>query len=145
MTEVKRPSIEGAPVVGVTGTYYDDLNDVRFEIALDTAAEWNKRGLPLVVVDASPADEFTGKRLVASALRARGAIVLAACVAGIASQHQKSLAQLLRCWGMVIQRMIIQRMATQLLSSDGQSIRKNQCRHSSGVPKNWLAGCLSVR
>lgn len=89
MTEVKRPSIEGAPVVGVTGTYYDDLNDVRFEIALDTAAEWNKRGLPLVVVDASPADEFTGKRLVASALRARGAIVLAACVAGIASQRQE--------------------------------------------------------
>ena len=89
MEQVENPSIKEAPVVGVTGTYYDDLNDVRFEIALDTAAEWNKRGLPLVAVDASPADEFTGKRLVADALRARGAIVLPARAAGIPRQRQQ--------------------------------------------------------
>ena len=89
MEQVENPSIKEAPVVGVTGTYYDDLNDVRFEIALDTAAEWNKRGLPLVAVDASPADEFTGKRLVADALRARGAIVLPARAAGIPHQRQQ--------------------------------------------------------
>ena len=89
MSQVKSPPIEGAPIAGVTGTYYTDLNDVRFEIALDTAEKWKELELPFVVVDASPANEFTGKSLVASALRARGAIVLAACVAGIPRQRQQ--------------------------------------------------------
>lgn len=75
--------IEGAPVVGVTGTYYTDLDDARFEIALDTAAEWNKWGLPFVVVDGSPDSKVAG------ALRARGAFVRSARRLGITSQRQE--------------------------------------------------------
>lgn len=83
MSCVKSPSIEGAPVVGVTGTYYPDLKDIRLEIALDTAEGWSEQELPLVVVDGSPDDKVAG------ALRARGAIVLAAKRPGIASQRQE--------------------------------------------------------
>lgn len=80
---MKSPIIEGAPIVGVTGTYYPDLNDIRFEIALDTANQWKELELPLVVVDGSPDNKVAG------ALRARGAIVLAARQPGIASQRQE--------------------------------------------------------
>lgn len=83
MNRIKSPIIEGAPVVGVTGTYYPDLRDVRLEIALDTAEGWSQQGLPLVVVDGSPDDKVAG------ALRARGATVLAARQPGIASQRQE--------------------------------------------------------
>ncbi len=79
MNQVERPPIEGAPVVGVTGTYYTDLNDVRFEIALDTAKKWKELELPFVVVDGSPDSKVAG------ALRARGATVLTAYALGIAS------------------------------------------------------------
>ena len=82
MNQVERPPIEGAPVVGVTGTYYTDLNDVRFEIALDTAKKWKELELPFVVVDGSPDSKVAG------ALRARGATVLTAYALGIASQRQ---------------------------------------------------------
>ena len=80
---MKSPIIEGAPIVGVTGTYYPDLNDIRFEIALDTANQWKGLELPLVVVDGSPDNKVAG------ALRARGATVLAARQPGIASQRQE--------------------------------------------------------
>lgn len=80
---MKSPIIEGAPIVGVTGTYYPDLEDVRFEIALDTAKGWSEQELPLVVVDGSPDDKVAG------ALRARGATVLTARQPGIASQRQE--------------------------------------------------------
>ena len=93
----------------MTGTYYPDPRDIRFEIALDTAKGWSEQELPLVVVDGSPDDKVAG------ALRARGATVL-------------------RCLTTI-----------QLLLSDGRSVQKNQCRHSNGALKNWLAGCLSVR
>lgn len=83
MNRMKSPIIEGAPIVGVTGTYYPDPEDVRFEIALDTAKGWSEQELPLVVVDGSPDDKVAG------ALRARGAIVLAAQQPGIASQRQE--------------------------------------------------------
>lgn len=83
MNRIKSPIIEGAPVVGVTGTYYPDLRDVRLEIALDTAKGWSEQELPLVVVDGSPDDKVAG------ALRARGATVLAAQQPGIASQRQE--------------------------------------------------------
>lgn len=83
MNQVERPPIEGAPVVGVTGTYYTDLNDVRFEIALDTAKKWKELELPFVVVDGSPDSKVAG------ALRARGATVLTAYALGIASQRQE--------------------------------------------------------
>lgn len=83
MSRVKSTSIEGAPVVGVTGTYYPNLRDVRLEIALDTAKGWSEQELPLVVVDGSPDDKVAG------ALRARGATVLAAQQPGIASQRQE--------------------------------------------------------
>lgn len=83
MSRIKSPSIEGAPVVGVTGTYYPDSGDIRFEIALDTARRWSEQELPLVVVDGSPDDKVAG------ALRARGATVLAAKRPGIASQRQE--------------------------------------------------------
>lgn len=80
---MKSPIIEGAPIVGVTGTYYPDLEDIRFEIALDTAKGWSEQELPLVVVDGSPDDKVAG------ALRARGATVLTARQPGIASQRQE--------------------------------------------------------
>lgn len=80
---MKSTSIEGAPIVGVTGTYYPDPEDVRFEIALDTAKGWSEQELPLVVVDGSPDDKVAG------ALRARGATVLTARQPGIASQRQE--------------------------------------------------------
>ena len=83
MNQVESPPIEGAPVVGVTGTYYTDLNDVRFEIALDTAKKWKELELPFVVVDGSPDSKVAG------ALRARGATVLTAYALGIASQRQE--------------------------------------------------------
>lgn len=80
---MKNPIIEGAPIVGVTGTYYPDPEDIRFEIALDTAKGWSEQELPLVVVDGSPDDKVAG------ALRARGATVLTARQPGIASQRQE--------------------------------------------------------
>ena len=83
MEQVENPSIKEAPVVGVTGTYYTDLNDVRFEIALDTAKKWKELELPFVVVDGSPDSKVAG------ALRARGATVLTAYALGIASQRQE--------------------------------------------------------
>ena len=83
MNRINSPIIEGAPVVGVTGTYYPNLRDVRLEIALDTAKGWSEQELPLVVVDGSPDDKVAG------ALRARGATVLAAQQPGIASQRQE--------------------------------------------------------
>lgn len=83
MNRMKSPIIEGAPIVGVTGTYYPDLEDIRFEIALDTAKGWSEQELPLVVVDGSPDDKVAG------ALRARGATVLTARQPGIASQRQE--------------------------------------------------------
>lgn len=76
---MKSPIIEGAPIVGVTGTYYPDPEDIRFEIALDTAKGWSEQELPLVVVDGSPDDKVAG------ALRARGATRQP----GIASQRQE--------------------------------------------------------
>ena len=83
MNRMKSPIIEGAPIVGVTGTYYPDPEDVRFEIALDTAKGWSEQELPLVVVDGSPDNKVAG------ALRARGATVLTARQPGIASQRQE--------------------------------------------------------
>lgn len=83
MNSMKSPIIEGAPIVGVTGTYYPDPEDIRFEIALDTAKGWSEQELPLVVVDGSPDDKVAG------ALRARGATVLTARQPGIASQRQE--------------------------------------------------------
>lgn len=80
---MKSPIIEGAPIVGVTGTYYPDPEDIRFEIALDTAKGWSEQELPLVVVDGSPDNKVAG------ALRARGATVLTARQPGIASQRQE--------------------------------------------------------
>ena len=80
---MKSHIIEGAPIVGVTGTYYPDPEDIRFEIALDTAKGWSEQELPLVVVDGSPDNKVAG------ALRARGATVLTARQPGIASQRQE--------------------------------------------------------
>lgn len=85
MVKVKSPSIDGAPAVGVTATYYPDLDtdDVRFGAALNTAEEWSEQELPLVIVDGSPDDKVAG------ALRARGAFVVSARRLGIASQRQE--------------------------------------------------------
>ena len=80
MNRMKSPIIEGAPIVGVTGTYYPDPEDIRFEIALDTAKGWSEQELPLV---GSPDNKVAG------ALRARGATVLTARQPGIASQRQE--------------------------------------------------------
>lgn len=54
MSKVKRPSIEGAPVVMVTGTKYK-RNDLRYDLARTTVKRCVKdHELPCVVVDASP-------------------------------------------------------------------------------------------
>lgn len=54
MTEVKRPSIEGAPVVMVMGTKYK-RNDLRYDLARTTVKRCVKdHELPCVVVDVSP-------------------------------------------------------------------------------------------
>lgn len=137
----------------MTGTYYPNPRDIRFEIALDTARRWSEQELPLVVVDGSPDDKVAG------ALRARGATVLDAQQPGIASQRQEGARYVLQEGGDKIithepekpstpgiARAVAGCLTTiQLLLSDGRSIQKNQCRHSNGVQKNWLAGCLSVR
>ena len=83
MSPRNSPPIDGAPAVGVAGTFYPDLDDVRFEIALDTAKKWKELELPFVVVDGSPDSKVAG------ALRARGATVLTAYALGIASQRQE--------------------------------------------------------
>ncbi|MFC2606221.1 MAG: hypothetical protein ACFNZR_02990 [Candidatus Nanosynbacter sp.] len=83
MSPRNSPPIDGAPAVGVTGTYYPDPDDVRFEIALDTAEKWKELELPFVVVDGSPDSKVAG------ALRARAATVLTAYALGIASQRQE--------------------------------------------------------
>lgn len=93
MNRIKSPIIEGAPVIGVTGTYYPDPRDIRFEIALDTAEGWYEQELPLVVVDGSPDDKVAG------ALRARGATVLDAQQPGIASQRQEGARYVLQKGG----------------------------------------------
>lgn len=85
MVKVKSPSIDGAPAVGVTATYYPDpdADDVRLEASLKNAEEWSEQELPLVVIDGSPDDK------VADAFRARGAFVRSARRLGIASQRQE--------------------------------------------------------
>lgn len=85
MSPRNSPPIDGAPAVGVTGTYYPDPDDVRFEIALDTAEKWKELELPFVVVDGSPDSKVAG------ALRARAATVLTAYALGIASQRQEGV------------------------------------------------------
>lgn len=79
----------GVDLVGVTGTFYTDPYDLRFELSLATAENMTEAGLPYIVVDASPAEHH---KWVAAAHRARGAVVLPAAVEGIASQRIEGLA-----------------------------------------------------
>lgn len=83
MSPRNSPPIDGAPAVGVAGTFYPDPDDVRLEAALKNAEEWSEQELPLVMVDGSPDDK------VADAFRARGAFVLSARRLGIAGQRQE--------------------------------------------------------
>jgi hypothetical protein len=80
----------GAPLVATAGTYYPDLEDVRFELSLTTAEAYRDSGVPYVIVDASPAqnkiDAFVNK-----AYTNRGAMVVRADTAGIATQRQQGV------------------------------------------------------
>lgn len=79
---------KGAEAVGITTTFYPDVDDVRFELSLANSEAWRDAGLPLVVVDGSPFDG-RGKDRVGDAHRARGATVLRSERNGIASQRQQ--------------------------------------------------------
>ncbi len=79
-----------APIVGVTGTYYSDKNDPRFELSLATSEAWKAHGLPWVVVDGSPMSHENDD-WVAAAHRERGAQVLRSEVNGIATQRQQGV------------------------------------------------------
>ena len=79
---------EGAEIVGITGTFYPDTTDIRYELSLVNSEAWRDAGLPLVVVDGSPRDERDKDR-VGDAHRARGATVLRSEVNGIATQRQQ--------------------------------------------------------
>ena len=74
-----------APIVGVTGTYYPDIADPRFEISLETVEAWRDHNLPLVIIDHDPDKNDRAKK----AYRQRGATVINATTAGIATQRQQ--------------------------------------------------------
>lgn len=78
-----------APIVGVTGTYYPNLADPRFEISLATAESWRDVNLPLVIVDGSP-DNENGNNVARDAYRERGAVLLNTEIPGIATQRQQA-------------------------------------------------------
>ncbi len=82
--------LSGASIIGVTGTQYQDKNDPRFELSLQTTESWRDHGLPLVVVDGSPTENGSSD-WVRAAHRKRGAIVLASEVNGIATQRQQGV------------------------------------------------------
>ena len=87
MTNLSR-QYEGVEAVGITGTYYLDLKDARFELSLTNSEAWRDAGLPLIVVDGSPLDK-RGKDRVGDAHRVRGAHVVRAAVNGNATQRQQ--------------------------------------------------------
>ncbi len=86
----------GTPIAGITGTFYPDLSDPRFEISLDNAERWRDNSLPLVVVDGSPEG---AARSVRNALKQRGATVLRSIQNGIATQRQQGAAHVLQRGG----------------------------------------------
>jgi hypothetical protein len=81
------------PIVGITGTYYPDLLDPRFEVSLATAESWRDNNLPLVISNFDPNGDGRTER----AYRERGAIVVDATVGGIASQRQQAAEVALTC------------------------------------------------
>jgi len=152
MNRIKSPIIEGAPVVGVTGTYYPDPGDIRFEIALDTARGWYEQGLPLVVVDGSPDDKVAG------ALRARGATVLDAQRPGIASQRQQGTLYVLGQGGDKIITHEPEKPSTPGIAGEvaemlddhsivviGRTERSKESMPPFQRRTEELAGCLSIR
>lgn len=82
--------LSGVEIVGITGTFYPDTADVRFELALETIEGWTQENLPVIVSDGSPFNE-KGRDIVGDALRSRGAYVERAVVPGIASQRQEAI------------------------------------------------------
>lgn len=82
--------LNGAELVGVTGTYYDDKSDPRFAIALETAERYQDAGLPLIAVDNSPG-RSTNENWVQDELKIRDVLVLPATIGGIATQRQQGV------------------------------------------------------
>lgn len=82
---------EGVELVGVTGTYYADKTDPRFDLAIETAELYEQANLPLVAIDASPGRK-TNEKWVEDELKKHGAFVIEATVAGIATQCKQGVA-----------------------------------------------------
>lgn len=93
MTQISNSSapfdrrLSGAELVAITGVHYDDPENVRFELALQTAETYREANIPYVVVDSSPGGD---DGWVSRAHRSRGAIVEVAERPGIASQRQQA-------------------------------------------------------
>lgn len=75
----------GANLVAVSSTMYSDPKDPRFELALENAENWHNSNIPYVVIDASPVADSGA--WVVDAHRHRGAIVMPAIIAGVATQR----------------------------------------------------------
>jgi hypothetical protein len=75
----------GVPLVATAGTLYKDPQEIRFELAIATANEFQHAGIPFIVVDASPEAWAT------KALSNAGALVLPVEIGGIATQRQQGV------------------------------------------------------
>jgi hypothetical protein len=90
-TPVHSSEFSGAQLVGASGVFYTNPEDIRFQLALTTAEAYQDAGLPYVVVDASPMrDEYD--TWVADAHQERGAMVVRAEIPGIATLRQQGVA-----------------------------------------------------
>jgi hypothetical protein len=83
--------LAGVELVGTASTFYTNQNDSRFELALENAEKWRDNNLPYIVVDASPRDN-EDDTWVQDAHELRGATVIRANLAGIATQRKQGVA-----------------------------------------------------
>jgi hypothetical protein len=82
--------LAGTELVGTTSTFYTDKDDPRFELALENAEKWRDNNLPYIVVDASPRGD-ENETWVHDAHELRGAVVVRADLAGIATQRKQGV------------------------------------------------------
>ena len=90
MTNRLNMSFDEARIVGVSSTQYHDRNDLRFQLALETAENWRDVELPYIAIDSSPYDDSGD--WVSAALRSRGVVVEKAETPGVATQRLQGVA-----------------------------------------------------
>lgn len=78
----------GVELTAVTGVYYTDPADIRFELSLETAENMRNQDIPYVVVNSSPVEHTW----IVDAHTARGAVVVAAEIGGLATQRLQAAA-----------------------------------------------------